>query len=130
MQVGEDDEADPSAMVEDEKVDELPSLMVSDVVPVDLLTERLTKIVVRLDGARAHAPEQAMDSTAVLFKEHPGNCPMQMEVFTNDSVLVRMSLSDRWQVHPSRDLIGGLKGIWGEQAVVTPNPHIALATGH
>jgi DNA polymerase-3 subunit alpha len=112
-----DDEAPPDVEVE-EAPEELPSLIVSDVVPADLLTERLTKeVVLRVDPKDPNGADDALEQTESLFKEHPGACPVLVEVYTPGDVLVRLSAGERWQVHPSRELIQGLRGIWGDRGV-------------
>lgn len=116
---GGDDEGEPVVAVEEaeeDASDELPSLLVEDVVPVDQLAERLTReIVVSIDAGRDDSARLAR--TESLLKEHPGACPLRMLVATPAQVLLTVRLGERWRAHPTPQLLAGLRGIWGAERV-------------
>ena len=115
-----DGEIDPGASegaLEQESHEELPSVIISDIVPVNLLSERLTReIVITVDAAQANGE---IAQTESLFKEHPGHCPVRMLVQTPNDVLLTLQLGDRWRVHPNRELVEQLRQIWGDGRVTT-----------
>lgn len=117
---GDDDDDDIAAPAEEreEQPDRLPSLLVSDMVPAHLLEERLTReITVEIDAAEGNIPER-LAKTEALVKDHTGPCPLRFLVQTDVDILLTVSVGDRWRVHPTRDLINGLRELWGADAVV------------
>ncbi|MFW5859102.1 MAG: DNA polymerase III subunit alpha [Planctomycetota bacterium] len=99
--------------------EELPSLIVEEMVPVELVHERLTREVVIAVDALETQSEQRIAGTATLLKEHPGHCPVSLAVQTDADVLLTLAAGDRWRIHPTAELITGLRAIWGERAVTT-----------
>ena len=98
---------------EEDTVDQLPSLLIEEVIPVHLLTERLTsEIVIAIDGTDDH--QQAIQSTQELLSEHSGEIPVTFMVQTGNDVLLTMQVGDRWTVYPTRELLDALRGIWGQ----------------
>ena len=105
---------EPSAEGNDDEdhVDQLPSLLVEEVIPVHLLTERLTsEIVITIDGTEDHS--QAIATTSTLLGEHSGEVPVTFMVQTGNDVLLTLQAGERWTVYPTQDLIDQLRGIWG-----------------
>ncbi|TVR12568.1 MAG: DNA polymerase III subunit alpha [Planctomycetota bacterium] len=114
----EGDEIDPAAAMESEQTqeDDIPSLIVSDVIPADILQERLTREII-LTVDEQLGLDAVLPATESLLKEHPGACPLMIHVHTPDQVLVKLSADERWHIHPSKDLIQGLQKIWGARHV-------------
>ena len=97
---------------EEEHVDQLPSLLVEEVIPVHLLTERLTsEIVITIDGTEDHSA--AIAATKSLLSEHSGEIPVTFMVQTGNDVLLTLQAGERWTVYPTQDLIDQLRHIWG-----------------
>jgi len=110
----------------EEVVQALPSLIIADIIPADLVVERLTReILLALDVAE-HDPERVA-RTELLFKEHQGQCPVRMVVHTANDVLLTLAFGDRWRVHPSRHLIDALRAIWGVRQVKVQAHHAQAA---
>ena len=124
----DDDEVAAPAEEVEEQPDRLPSLLVEDVVPSDLLEERLTReITVEIDASQGGADER-IAKTEALVKEHTGPCPLRFLVQTDVDVLLTVQVGDRWRVHPTKELITGLKKLWGDDNIVTSNQN-GSATG-
>jgi len=116
----EDGEPDPEAAMaaEDETPDELPSLILKDVVPVHLLQERLTsEITIEVD-AQSQGTREVV-ATERLMREHSGSCPLRLLVQTPNEVLLTLQVGPHWNVHPTAELLSGLREIWGAAAVRT-----------
>ena len=107
-----------STIIEEEATEELPSLLVDDIIPLQLLTERLTKEIVIAIDADAHG-KGSLDRTEALLKEHNGNCPIRFVIQTPNEVLLTVITGDNWQVHPSLSLLDDLVQIWGKDHVQT-----------
>ena len=121
------DGGDEAATAHEEVAQALPSLIIADVIPADLVVERLTReILLALDVAE-HDPER-LAQTELLFKEHQGQCPVRLVVHTANDVLLTLAFGDRWRVHPSRALIDRLRGIWGERRVRVQAHHAQATT--
>ncbi|MDA3962821.1 MAG: DNA polymerase III subunit alpha [Planctomycetota bacterium] len=102
----------------EEEDDDLPSLIIKDVVPVDLLHERLTsEIAIEVDTEQ-HSKRQ-LEETERLFREFQGSCPVHLLVQTANDVLLTLQVSPHWNVHPTRELMAGLRAIWGPHGVRT-----------
>ena len=109
------DEEDGMAVAE-EPVQEKPSLILSDVIPADLISERLTRAVVLAVDATADEAAR-VSATEQLFREHSGQCPVRLLVHAPGEVLLTLALGDRWRIHPSRTVVDELRRIWGEDRV-------------
>ena len=80
----EEGDGEPSAdgaVEAQEEREELPSLIVSDVIPADLLNERLTKEVV-LTLSKGKDITDPLEQTVTLLKENPGHCPLMFQIHT------------------------------------------------
>jgi hypothetical protein len=117
-----------TAVAEDGAAEELPNLRVDDVVPAHLVAERLAKqIVVAVDFSQVtddSAMRVLIDRCTTLFKECPGACPVTFLVQSPGEVLLTLRVSDQWRVHPTTELVSGLRAIWGSDRitlVVTAN---------
>jgi hypothetical protein len=116
-----DGEEGGGAMVVDAPApEELPSLRIANVVPAHLVIERLTReIVVAADAADAvdaATVKRLVSHTETAFKEHIGTCPVGLQVHTG-GVMLTLALGERWKVHPSQELVGKLRAIWGADRV-------------
>ncbi|TVR44541.1 MAG: DNA polymerase III subunit alpha [Planctomycetota bacterium] len=116
------EEVDPELLAEgagmeaSEEDDSLPSLIISDVIPADLLAERLTKeIVLTLRSGKVF--DRALQETLAILRENPGACPLLFQVHTPDQVLVNMAVGERWLVHPGKQVLEDLRRIWGAHSV-------------
>ena len=107
-------------MVESPAPEELPSLRIANVVPAHLVIERLTReIVIAADtttAADAATVKRLVAHTETAFKEHVGICPVGLQVHAG-GVMVTLALGERWKVHPSQELVGKLRAIWGPDRV-------------
>ena len=122
LDAGDDEGADAAEV--------LPSLIIDDMIPVDLVCERLTRqVTVRID-ARRHGAAQVAE-TELLLKENPGQCPVRLEVRTPGRVLLTLAPSDRWRLHPTRGALDRLRAIWGGEqvAIVADADPAALRRG-
>jgi DNA polymerase-3 subunit alpha len=120
------DAGDEAAVQHEEVKQELPSLIIADVIPADLVVERLTReIHLALDVAEYDRVR--VERTELLFKENQGQCPVRLIVHTPNDVLLTLALGDRWRVHPSRALVDQLREIWGPRHVRV-QAHHAQAT--
>jgi DNA polymerase-3 subunit alpha len=125
MFIGEDGEPHPdleeSAPAEDAGQEELPNLRVDDVVPAHLVAERLAKqIVVDVDFTNAKdesATRALIDRCTTLFKECPGACPVNFLVHSPGNVLLTLRVAEQWRVHPTTELVSGLRAIWGNDRI-------------
>lgn len=109
-------EANPQVEVAIEE--DLPSIIVSEVIPARLLHERLTREVILNFDSRAHGPEQ-LRAVETAIREHGGTCPLRFQVHTPAEVLVTMSVDEHWRVHPSDDFLAAMHAILGEDYVLT-----------
>jgi DNA polymerase-3 subunit alpha len=113
--------------------EELPSLKISDVIPAHLICERLAReIVISVDAATAGdaaAVRRLIAPSETAFKEHPGACPVSVQVRTPGDVLLTLKLGERWRVHPAQELVGKLRAIWGGDAVRVVTEVQPVATG-
>jgi DNA polymerase III alpha subunit len=108
-----DDDGDTPA---NEPAEQLPSLIINDMIPVNLVCERLTKEISIVVDDQRHAKAQ-IDATELLFKEHAGSCPVRMLFHSQADVALTITLGDRWRVHPNRELLNELGRIWGSDCV-------------
>ena len=113
----EEDEGAVATVVEEDHVEELPSLLIEDLVPVHLLTERLTREVVITLAADDEANDERLAQTERVLTEHNGSCPLRFMIQTGEA-LVTLQVADHWQVHPTDDLLRALQDIWGSERVI------------
>jgi len=108
------DAGEDSAVVDAEPAaEEIPSLQIQEVIPATLISERLTRAIVLAVDAADVQDQQRMAATEALFREHPGLCPVRLLVHAPGEILLTLAMGDRWRIHPSRDLLAALRGIWG-----------------
>jgi hypothetical protein len=80
--------------------------------------ERLGRaITVATDLGDGQPDLRRLDDTETLFKEHPGTCPVAVEILGPGDASLSLRLGERWRVHPSRELLARLRSIWGERRV-------------
>ncbi len=104
------------------KVEELPSLKISDVVPAHLVAERLTReIVVAVDASEltGDAAQARVAGTETLLKENQGRCPVVFQVHTGNDVLLTVTPAAEWGLHPNAGALARLREIWGAGRVRT-----------
>ncbi len=119
-QLDEDGNPNAEGEVEEEQPDRLPSIIIEDMIPVELATERLsTDICLHIDAEQS-GNRQIM-ATENLLREYPGHCPVRAMIQTPMDVLFTMELGKRWTVHPSKEVIDNLKKIWGDD-----NVHVSM----
>jgi len=112
-----DADADP-ALDEEAAPERLPSLIVEEIVPVQLMQERLTELVqIRID-ADADDSER-LQRTQSLLRENPGNCPIQALMQTPAEVLLTVNFGQDWCIHPAADVLQELQEIWGPNRIIT-----------
>ncbi len=115
---------DAAAMPEPEaEVEDLPSLIISDVVPVRLATERLTTAIQIITTAGTAAADviamRAVSATAMALTEHGGSCPITVCLHVPGEVALTLALGERFRAHPTDVLLTRLAEIWGEANVST-----------
>jgi DNA polymerase-3 subunit alpha len=129
----EEDSAPPPPEQADEgegEAEALPSIIVAEMVPLSLVTERLAReIVVAVDAGPAAAAngkpdrearaatERQVAATEALFKEHPGSIPVKFQVITPQDVLVSLQVGEAWRIHPTDAMVTRLEAIWGRGRV-------------
>ena len=108
------EQADPEA----EEQDYLPSVIVVDIIPVAMATERLcSEICIQVDAESVN--KRQIMKTENLLRENQGACPVRVMVQTPHDVLFTLELGSRWTVHPSDDVVKQLREIWGDTQVRT-----------
>jgi DNA polymerase-3 subunit alpha len=128
MHSDEDDSAPPppeQAEDAEAEVEALPSIIVAEMVPLALVTERLAReIVVQVDAGDAQAATQAttetrsrITRTELLFKENPGNIPVKFQVHTPQDVLITLTVGEAWRIHATDNLVTKLEEIWGRRRI-------------
>ncbi len=101
----------------DDDTEEIPSLIIAEMVPIDLAGERLTReITLHVDAEDPLTP-QRLAQTRDLMAAHNGTCPVTALVQTGHDVLLTLRCGDGWQVHPSEAILAGLQDIWTETGV-------------
>jgi DNA polymerase-3 subunit alpha len=118
----EDDSAPPPPEQADEgdgEADALPSIIVAEMVPLHLVTERLAReIVVAVDARQAgEEARRRLAATELLFKENPGTIPVKFQVHTPQDVLVSLTTGEGWRVHATDALVAALEAIWGRRRI-------------
>ncbi len=112
--LGEDEGA--VAPIQEEPVVRMPSLQISNVIPMALVSERLTRdITLGLAVDQAGNQLAAMEN---LFKENDGDCPVTVLVHLPDGVALTLALGQRWKVRPTPGLLSELERMWGKERVV------------
>ena len=114
----EDGNPNEDGEIQEEEPDFLPSVIVDDMIPVELATERLCiEISLQLDAEQID--KKQIMATENLLREFPGACPVRAMVQTPHDVLFTLELGDRWTAHPSAEVVEQLRKIWGYQRVKT-----------
>ena len=121
-ETGSEDAALPDdAAVAAAAQEEVPNLHLSDVIPMRLVTERLTREIVIAVDASTHT-QRELAATELLLREHAGATRVVMRTWVPGDTVLSLALGERWRVHASEEVIGELRRIWGEA-------HIALRLG-
>jgi hypothetical protein len=113
--LGGDDEGTP-VIQQEEQVVRLPSLQISSVIPMSLVSERLTR-----DITLALSVEEVADQLPrmqSLFAENDGDCPVTVLVHLPDGVALTLQLGSRWKVRPTSELLAELRRLWGADRVI------------
>ena len=116
----DDDDAVAVPHPQEEQVVKVASLQVSGMVPIDLVSERLTKditVALALD-ATADQLQARLPRMESLFKEFDGECPVTVLVHLPDGVALTLALGQRWKVRPTLELVTRLNDLWGPERVV------------
>ena len=113
--LGEDDDA-AVPLPQEEQVVKVASLQITSVVPIQLVSERLTKdITLALSAEQIQERLPRMES---LFKEFDGDCPVTVLVHLADGVALTLALGQRWKVRPTLELVTRLQELWGTERVL------------
>ncbi len=95
---------------------ETPSIVVNDVIPIELALGRMTTLLgLRLDSTR-HGPDVATSLGQTLLR-HRGNTEIQLQVATGAGQKVRMRVARDRGVKPSRELLDELEQLLGRDCV-------------
>ena len=125
---GEDDDHAAVPPPQDEQPVKVASLQISSVVPIQLVSERLTK-----DITLALSVEQLQERLArmeSLLKENDGECPITVLVHLPDGVALTLALGQRWKVRPTPELVTKLQELWGaERVLVHAEDALSLGRG-
>ena len=113
---GDDDDHGVVPPPQEEQVVKVASLQVSNVVPIHLVSERLTKdITLALSADLLQEPLSRMEN---LLKENDGECPITVLVHLPDGVALTLTLGQRWKVRPTLELVTKLQELWGPERVL------------
>jgi len=100
-----------------DKKRETPSLMVNDVLPIEIAVEKLTtNIGVKLD--RTRHPADVLPQLAALLAKHPGKKDFFIVVATSDGKKVSMRIGGERGVRITRDLIDDLQQLLGSESLM------------
>ena len=117
----DEDAGEAAHPIEEAKPEVMPSLQISEVIPVDLASQRLTReITVALD---VQGLERAvLDRLENLLKDQTrGSVPVSLAVHTPDGVGLTYALGDRWKIAPTPDLVERLGAICGSGRIMVRN---------
>jgi DNA polymerase-3 subunit alpha len=114
----EDEEAGPVVPIEEPKVEIQISLQISDVIPMALVTQRLTKDITLALAADEPAKKPPLEKLELLLREHAGSCPLHIQVHLPEGVGLTVALGDRWKVRPSDELLARLAEIVGPERII------------
>jgi len=79
---------------------------------------RMTRAVVIAVDVTDATDIPRIAATEALFRENQGpDCPVRLLVHAPGDVLLSLALSDRWRIHPTRDVLAELRRIWGADRV-------------
>ena len=122
----EDGNPNEDGEIQEEEPDFLPSIIVDDMIPVELATERLcVEICLHLDAEQVD--KKQIMATENLLREYPGACPVRAMMQTPHDVLFTLELGDRWTVHPNAEVVEQLRKIWGHDRVKTSMKQFNMA---
>ena len=100
-----------------DKKRETPSLMVNDVLPVEIAVEKLTTNVgVKLD--RTRHPADVLPQLQSVLGKHPGKKDFFIQVSTSDGKKVSMKVGGERGVRITRDLIDDLQHLLGNDSLM------------
>lgn len=103
---------------QEEQVVRMPSLQVAAMVPMPLVTERLTRDITVALSADALPSGDSIARMESLFKENDGDCPVTVLVHLPDGVALTLALGDKWKVRATSRLVADLEALWGKERVV------------
>jgi DNA polymerase-3 subunit alpha len=106
---------DPNANEDNNGPEQLPSIIIDEIVPLPLLEERLITEVRLTCAAEAIADEQLDQTYDLLRSAGTGSCRIRCLVSAPPGVLLTMDLGDEWSCHPTKATIDGLERIWGTE---------------
>jgi DNA polymerase-3 subunit alpha len=100
-----------------DKKRETPSLMVNDVLPIEVAVEKLTTNVgVKLD--RARHPADILPQLGAVLAKHPGKKEFYVQVPTSDGKKVSMRIGGERGVRITKDLIDDLSHLLGSDSLM------------
>jgi DNA polymerase-3 subunit alpha len=100
-----------------DKKRETPSLMVNDVLPIEVAVEKLTTNVgVKLD--RARHPADILPQLGAVLAKHPGKKEFYVQVPTSDGKKVSMRIGGERGVRITKDLIDDLSQLLGSESLM------------
>ncbi len=92
-----------------------PKIIANDVVRLSKCKERFTKLI-RICAPLEDFTEESLKQLRGIFDRHPGNCPVQLLVRTEEAGDVEVR-SHRFRVEPGDELLGNLREAIGEEHV-------------
>ena len=113
-ELGGDEEG--AVHAQEEQVVRMPSLQLANLIPMHLVSERLTRditLALSVDQVQDQLPR--MQS---LFTENDGDCRVTVLVHLPDGVSLTLALGDRWKVRPTSQLVAELEALWGKERVI------------
>ena len=113
---GAEDDDGAVAHQQEEQVVRLPSLQVANMIPMHLVSERLTRDITLAVGV--DQVQERIARMETLFKENDGECPVTVLVHLPDGVALTLALGERWKVRPTLHLITELEQLWGRERVL------------
>lgn len=113
---GEEEDGEASLDVDEDHVEQLPSLLVDDVTPVHLIHERRTEAIEVTIDIEKFSTEQLTELSETM-SEYMGSCPVTLLIQTPNDVLLSTRVSKSWNVHPTPDLVDALSNICGSAYV-------------